>query len=138
MSVSLSAAACDASNVVATSREENSVRNPIGTVLEIFATSRKGPKWFPGLAKRLSKDKAPAAIHHLTGERERTCYDWCNGAVDPPARLVIKLLHTDVGWIVLEYLMRGSKQPWWLEVVQARACSRAYEAAREQLQLPLK
>jgi len=119
-----------ASEVVATGRGENSI-------LEIIATSRNGAKWFPGLAKRLSKDKPAAAVHHLTGERERTCYDWCAGATDPPARPVIKLLHSDAGWIVLEYLMRGCTQRWWLETVRARECAAAYEQRRQAIQTEL-
>ena len=133
MSVSVSVAVGGARNLVATSREESCGAGAATPVLEIFATSREGrPKWFPGLAKRLSKEKAPAAIHHLTGEAERTCYDWCKGAVDPPARLVIKLLHSEVGWVVLEYLMRGSNQPWWDEVRRARNGARAFREAWQQ------
>lgn len=106
-------------------------------VIEIFREKSQKPKWFPGLAKRLSKDKPAAAIHHLTGERERTCYDWCAGAVDPPSRAIIKLLHSEVGWTVLEYLMRGCAQPWWRDVVRARSCAAAYEHEREQFNLGL-
>jgi hypothetical protein len=133
MSASVSVAAVEARNPSATSREETCGDVSVASVFEIFATSRKGgTKWFPGLAKRLSKDKAPAAIHHLTGEAERTCYDWCKGAVDPPARLVIKLLHSEVGWTVLEYLMRGCDQPWWDEVKRARNGARAFREAWQQ------
>lgn len=113
-----------ASEVVAKGRAELSV-------VELFATSRKPSKWFPGLAKKLSRDKPAAAISHLTNERERTCYDWCSGAVDPPARAVVKLLHSEVGWVVLQYLMRGCKQPWWIETEKARRCSAAYERERQ-------
>lgn len=133
MPQTVSSIAFEASNSLATSRRETCDDGSSVSVFEIFATSRKGgTKWFPGLAKRLSKDKAPAAIHHLTGEAERTCYDWCKGAVDPPARLVIKLLHSDVGWVVLEYLMRGSNQPWWDEVRRARNGARAFREAWQQ------
>lgn len=128
MGQSVSVARSSASEVVATVRREFSI-------IESFATSRKGGKWFPGLAKRLSKDKPAAAVHHLTSEAERTCYDWCKGAVDPPSRAIIKLLHTDAGWIVLEYLMRGCKAPWWQEVLRAKRCAAAYEQEREQFEL---
>jgi hypothetical protein len=104
-------------------------------VIEILRD--KSQRWFPGLAKRLSRDKPAAAVHHLTNEAERTCYDWCKGSVDPPARAIIKLLHSGAGWAVLEYLMRGCKQPWWLEVKRAVACAGAYEQARGQLDLGL-
>ena len=130
MTAALPALRDDANKLVAEPRND-------ATLIELFRDKSQKPKWFPGLAKRLSKDKPAAAIHHLTGERERTCYDWCGGAVDPPARAIIKLLHSEVGWHVLEYLMRGCKQPWWQQVVRARACAAAYEQVREQLELTL-
>jgi hypothetical protein len=98
----------------------------------IVAESRK---WFPGLAKKLSANKPAALVAHLIKEAERTVYDWCAGKFDPPARALVKLLHTEAGWTVLEYLMRGCKQKWWLETLRARECSAAYEARRDQLQL---
>ena len=118
----------DASKSIATIRDELAV-------IDIFRDKSQRPKWFPGLAKSLSKDKPAAAIRHLTGEAERTCYDWCKGAVDPPSRAVIKLLHSPAGWLVLEYLMRGCRAPWWREVVRARSCAAAYEQKREQFEL---
>lgn len=133
MRTALQIASTGASKAVAGYRDE-SQSTP---VIEIFRDKSQKPKWFPGLAKRLSKDKAAAAIHHLTGERERTCYDWCAGAVDPPARAIVKLLHSEVGWITLEYLMRGCTQPWWMEIVRAKACAAAYEQVRGQLELGL-
>jgi hypothetical protein len=120
----------EATKSLATHRKELSVA-------ELFATSRKPGKWFPGLAKKLSKDKPAAAVHHLTSEAERTCYDWCKGAVDPPSRTIIKLMHSSAGWTVLEYLMRGCQQPWWLETLRARRCAAAYEQEREQFSLAL-
>lgn len=124
MQAALPAARETASELVADNRIE----------FPIVAESRK---WFPGLAKKLSGNKPAAVVSHLIKEAERTCYDWCAGKFDPPARAIVKLLHTEAGWIVLEYLMRGCQQRWWLETVRARECSLAYEARREQLQLPL-
>jgi hypothetical protein len=130
MRISVHAAPESASKAVAELREEK-------PVLEIIATSRNDAKWFPGLAKRLSRDKPAAAVHHLTDAPERTCYDWCKGKVDPPARTLLKLLDSPVGWTVLEYILRGSKQPWWLDLQRARVCAAAYEQARGQLELAL-
>jgi len=96
-----------------------------------------GPAWFSLLAMELFGDSSAKKVHHLTGEPERTCYEWVRGKFDPPSRAVLKLLHTEAGWIVLEYLMRGCTQRWWLETVRARECSLAYEQRREQLSLPL-
>ena len=92
-------------------------------------------KWFTGLAKFLSAKKPAATIHYLTGEPERTCYEWVRGKFDPPSRVLIRSLHSDMGWDVLEYLMRGNKAPWWREVVRARSCAAAYEQKREQFEL---
>ncbi len=128
MGQSVSVARNSASEVVATTRRDF-------TGIETFATSRKGAKWFPGLAKRLSKDKPAAAVHHLTSEAERTCYDWCKGTVDPPSRALIKLLHSEVGWIVLEYLMRGCTQPWWIETKRARRVAAAFDGASQQVEM---
>lgn len=89
-------------------------------------------KWFIGLSKKISANKPAAAIHHLTGEPERTCYEWVRGKFDPPSRAIVKLLHSEVGWTVLEYLMRGCKQPWWLLVVEAREFVSAGDAARQE------
>ncbi len=102
--------------------------------LQVIATSCK---WLPGLAKSLWPAKPAAALHFLTNAPERTCYEWVRGKVDPPSRVVIKLLRSDQGWRVLEYIMRDNSQRWWLETVRARECSQAYEARREQLSLPL-
>jgi len=135
----LPAAVDPASTVVAGLRDD--LRAPVISrgdlhLVEIVAEVRK---WFPALAKKLSKDKPSAAVHHLIGgdviAKIRTVYDWCAGKVDPPALAIIQLLHTDAGWTVLEYLMRGCKKRWWLDVVRARECSLAYEARREQLDL---
>jgi hypothetical protein len=118
----------DASKTVATVRNDP-------TVIEIFREKSQRPKWFPGLAKILSRDKPAAAVRHLTGEAERTCYDWCKGAVDPPSRVIIKLLHSPAGWLVLEYVMRGCNAAWWCEVLRARSCAAAYEQVRGQFEM---
>ena len=94
-------------------------------------------KWFPGLAKFVAPKKPAPIIAYLTGEPERTCYEWVRGKFDPPSRVIIRLLHSDQGWRVLEYLMRGCKQPWWLDTVRARRCAAAYEQEREQFSLDL-
>jgi hypothetical protein len=92
-------------------------------------------KWFPGLANSLWSKKPAATVHYLTDEPERTCYEWVRGKFDPPSRVLVRLLRTDQGWRVLEYLMRGTKEPWWVEVRRARAASKAYDEAVEQLSL---
>ena len=102
-----------------------------------FSVVAESCKWFPGLAKFVSPKKPAPIIAYLTGEPERTCYEWVRGKFDPPSRVIIRLLHSDQGWRVLEYLMRGCKQPWWLDTVRARRCAAAYEQEREQFSLDL-
>ena len=85
----------------------------------------------------LARDERKAApiLHYLIGgdpiAKVRTCYDWCAGKFDPPAIVIIKLLRSSIGWTVLEYLMRGCKEPWWLAVVEAREFVAAGEEARQ-------
>ncbi len=128
MAATLQNVSNDTRHSVATS---NNVGKP---ALEVIATSCK---WLPALAKSLWPAKPAATLHFLTEAPERTCYEWVRGKVDPPSRVVIKLLRSDQGWRVLEYIMRDNSQRWWLETVRARECSQAYEARREQLSLPL-
>lgn len=131
MGQTVSVARESASEVAAANRTEF---RPVEIVAEIR-------KWFPGLSKKLSREKPSATVHFLVGgdafAKVRTVYDWCAGKFDPPAMAIIKLLHTDAGWIVLEYLMRGCKASWWVEVQRAKRCAAAYEQAREQLELSL-
>lgn len=108
-------------------------KSPAANCVELSVVA-ESCKWFPGLAKILSPKKPAATLHYLTAEPERTCYEWVRGKFDPPSRVLIRLLHTDQGWRVLEYLMAGCKQPWWIELRTARECSRAYEARRKQME----
>lgn len=129
MGATLSVAHEHASEVVAGS--SNVAKPTFGEI----ATSCKS--WMPGLANTLWPRKPAPILHYLTGAPERTCYEWVRGKVDPPSRALIGLLHSDQGWWILEYIMRGCTQRWWLETLRARECSIAYEARREQLSLPL-
>ena len=131
MGISVSAVRESARNPVAASCSEQP--KPAIQIASVAGSC----KWFIGLSKKLSPNKPAAAIHHLTGEPERTCYEWVRGKFDPPSRALIKLLHSEVGWIVLEYLMRGCSQPWWQEVLRARRCAAAYEQEREQFEMAI-
>ena len=94
-------------------------------------------KWFPGLAKWLSPTKPATYVHYISGEPERSCYEWVRGKFDPPSRALIRMLQSDDGYRVLEYIMRGSPQPWWRSLVRAKRCAEAYEQQREQFELDL-
>jgi hypothetical protein len=95
-------------------------------------------KWFPGLAKWLSPTKPATHVHYICGEPERSCYAWVEGKNDPPSRAVIRMLRSDDGWRVFQYIMRGCDQPWWHEVLRAKRCADAYEREREQFEFDLR
>lgn len=92
-------------------------------------------KWMPLLASGLWTNKAPNTIHDLIGgdvvASLRTCYAWCAGTNEPHGFIVLKLLHSEQGWRVLEFLMRGCEQPWWIDLRRAHYCAAAYERERE-------
>jgi len=125
----------NASEVVAENRKEI-------CAVQFVAEIRK---WFPGLGKLLARDERKAApiLHYLIGgdaiAKVRTCYDWCAGRFDPPAIVIIKLLRSSIGWTVLEYLMRGCKEPWWLEMLEHRRKAEILDRAIQDAQgsLPL-
>lgn len=123
------------SQVCAVERDE-ATKAVAGSCIE-FSIVAESCKWFPGLAKWLSSTKPANLVHHISGEPERSCYAWVEGKYDPPARTLIKMLRSDDGWRVFEYLMRGCKQPWWIEVQRARRCAHAYETERAQYELEL-
>lgn len=122
MRTSLQPLGDDASEVVA------------GIGRELFIVANSG-KWFPGLAKWLSATKPATLIHYLSGEPERSCYGWVEGRSDPPSRALVTMLRSDEGWRILEYLMRGSEQPWWLETKKARQFTAQTRAVWEQCEM---
>ena len=117
-----------ASKPLATCRGSFPTQEACEATIISLASSRESPKrkWFPKLAQIISRTKPAQYIAYLTGERERTSYDWCAGAVDPPSRVLIKLLHSPVGGIVIEELMRGCQQKWWTDLQDDRRVSAAY------------
>lgn len=124
MGQSLPAVRERASNVVAEFRDER-------PNLKTVAATRK---WFPSLSKDLWPGKTAASVHVIVREPERSCYDWVAGKCDPPARVFIRMLHSDQGWRVLEYLMDGCKQRWWLDLVEDRRKARILDRTVEAVQ----
>jgi len=92
--------------------------------------------WFAALARKLWPKKPAASVQYLTGSKERACHYWIAGR-EPPGSVVVKLLHSNDGERVLDQIMRGCKEPWWLSLKRARIASRAYDSACEQLSLNL-
>lgn len=90
--------------------------------------------WFKDFAHALWPKKPAASLQYLTGCKERVAHYWVAGR-EPPASIIVSLLRGSDGERVLDQLMRGSKEPWWVEVRRARAASKAYDEAVEQLSL---
>ena len=64
--------------------------------------------------------KPGTIIFTLTGlGDERICQRYASGEVRPSAYFFRGLLRTSHGWEWLNIAMRGSKEPWWLEVQDA-------------------
>lgn len=79
-----------------------------------FAAEVRSPKWFAGLAEFLSAEKPSAALRELTSGGERQCYAWAAGDCEPLSSILVELLRGKEGQRVLDYIMRDSRQPWWL------------------------
>jgi hypothetical protein len=89
------------------------------------------------MCRALWPQKTPSSIEYYTGMPERTARHAAADKSDPGSVSFVKILDSDQGWRALCWVMRGSKQPWWLEIVRARTCAAAYEQARGQLELGL-
>lgn len=90
--------------------------------------------WFKGFAAALWPKKTSASLQYLTGAKERSCHYWAGGR-EPPGSIIVTLLRGADGERVLDQIMRGNKEPWWLAHRRAVAASKAYDAAAEQLSL---
>lgn len=105
-------------------------RNVGSPAQKIVASSRK---WLPPMADELWPIKPAVALHdHIGGDlvaKLRTCYDWCAGDAEPPAHILIKLLHSAEGWHALEFLMRDCTEPWWIELQRNRRNGKRVAAA---------
>jgi hypothetical protein len=90
------------------------------------------------LARALWPNKAAASLACLTTAKERSCYRYAAGEIDPPAEFVVELLRGPEGERVLDWLMRGSKEKWNRQRVRARRLvAHDDKAAIERQQLDL-
>lgn len=132
MSASLPLARTQSREVTASFRRE---------ILPPVAVDFRGKKLpgfsFARMSQHLWRQKTPASIAYYTTIPERTARDVIQKDRDPGSNPLVEVLDSDQGWRALCWIMRDSKQPWWLQTLQARECSAAYEARREQLHLPL-
>lgn len=107
-------------------------------ILKIEPVQNVGKK-LPGysfgrLCRALWPQKTPASIEYFTGMPERTARHVAADKSDPGSASLVKIIDSDQGWRALQWIMRDSKQAWWLEVLAARECAGAYEARRKEIQ----
>ena len=73
---------------------------------------------FGKLARHLWPKKTPASISYYTGMPDRTARHVTSTDADPGSIFLAKLIDSDQGWRVLQWIMRNSVQPWWLRVLE--------------------
>lgn len=112
-------------------------REILGTVA-VENVGKKLPGYsFGRLARHLWPQKTPASIEFYTQAPERTARHIAADKSDPGSALLVRVIDSDQGWRVLQWIMRDSRQPWWRELQRAQRCAKAYEQEREQFELNL-
>ena len=132
MSNSVSIAGIGATNSAASFRREILPLAPVNNC------GKKLPGYsFGRLARALWPTKTPSAIELYTAVPERSARQYASDDSEPKASILVRILDSDQGWRALEWIMRDSKQAWWVEIRRAKRCAAAYEAERLQFELPL-
>ena len=112
-----------------------SFRREILKIEPVKNVGKKLPGYsFGRLCRALWPQKTPASIEYYTGMPERTARHVAAEKSDPGSASLVKIIDSEQGWRALEWIMRDSKQPWWIEVMAARECAGAYEARRKEIQ----
>lgn len=131
------------------SQESKSVvaaRNPAASfgreILPPVAVKNVGKK-LPGysfgrMAHALWPQKTPSHIEFYTQSPERTARHIAADKSDPGSELLVRIMDSDAGWRALCWIMRDSKQPWWIALYRAQRCAAAYENERQQTELDLR
>lgn len=107
-------------------------------ILKIESVENVGKK-LPGysfgrLCKHLWSQKTPASIEYYTGIPERTARHIAADKSDPASSKLVVILDSDQGLRALQWIMRDSREPWWLEVKRALRVARAYDGEDKQIQ----
>ncbi|MPZ58468.1 MAG: hypothetical protein GEU91_18645 [Rhizobiales bacterium] len=76
-------------------------------------------------------------LQYLTGLPERTGYALAGGTRQPMGTTIIALLRSAEGGRVLDYIMAGSKAPWWRRHIEDRRDGGLFREAIEKRQLTL-
>lgn len=96
------------------------------------------PQWFFALARALWPLKAAASLACLTTAKERACYRYAAGEVEPPAHFLVELLRGAEGERVLDWITRGTKEKWDVQRRRARRLvAHDDKAAQERQQIEM-
>lgn len=92
------------------------------------------PLWFALMSRELWGPNAPKDLEYWLRKAEldpsdRTCRAWASGDSIPVSTIMAILLHTPHGYRVLNWIMRDSTEPWWLELQRAIRRSAAIDQA---------
>ena len=130
MSASVSVADVEARNPAASFRRE---------ILPIASVENCGKK-LPGfsfgrMARALWPKKTPSSIEFYTGSPERTARQYASDESEPKASVLVRVLDSDQGWRALEWIMRDSKQSWWIDAKKAVEFTASTRAAWKQFEM---
>lgn len=89
---------------------------------------------FGRLCRFLSPQKTPAFVEYYTGIPERTARHVTADKSDPSSAKLAAIIDSDQGLRAIQWIMRDSRQPWWLEVKRALRVARAYDGEDKQVQ----
>lgn len=130
MGQSVSVARECASEVTANFRREILKPVPVQNV------GKKLPGYsFGRLCRFLSPQKTPAFIEFYTGISERTARHVAADKSDPASARLAEIIDSDQGWKALEWIMRDSKQPWWIATKRAVRVAAAFDKESQQFDM---
>lgn len=89
---------------------------------------------FGRLCRNLWPQKTPASIEYYTGIPERTARHVAADKSDPASSKLATIIDSDQGLRAIEWIMRHSKEPWWIEVKRALRVARAYDGEDKHFQ----
>jgi hypothetical protein len=90
---------------------------------------------FGRLCRALWPQKTPAAIEFYTDMPERTARHVAADKSDPSSINLAQIIDSDQGWRALEWIMRDSKQPWWIATKRAVRVARAFDNESQQFEM---
>jgi len=90
---------------------------------------------FGRLCRALWPQKTPASIEFYTSIPERTARHVAADKSDPASARLVEIIDSDQGWRALEWIMRDSKQSWWIATKRARRVTAAFDGESQQIEM---